>query len=69
EATPPQPAPTAPTLPAYQAGSPYQAGDQVSNAGGTYHCKPFPYSGWCGGSTSHYAPGTGSNWTDAWIKL
>ncbi|MGL5047796.1 MAG: hypothetical protein ACRC6S_09670 [Shewanella sp.] len=69
EATPPQPAPTTPALPAYQASSPYQAGDQVSNAGGNYQCKPFPYSGWCGGSTSHYAPGTGSNWTDAWFKL
>ncbi|MGL4473139.1 MAG: chitinase N-terminal domain-containing protein [Shewanella sp.] len=56
-------------LPAYKVGTTYQAGDQVSNAGGEFECKPFPFSGWCGGSASHYAPGTGSNWSDAWIKL
>ncbi|WP_429191758.1 immunoglobulin-like domain-containing protein [Aeromonas veronii] len=55
--------------PAYAPNTSYQAGDRVSNAGGNYECKPWPYSGWCGGSTSHYAPGTGSAWSDAWIKL
>ncbi|MFM5700002.1 immunoglobulin-like domain-containing protein [Aeromonas veronii] len=55
--------------PAYAPNTGYQAGDRVSNAGGNYECKPWPYSGWCGGSTSHYAPGTGSAWSDAWIKL
>ncbi len=55
--------------PAYAPNTGYQAGDRVSNAGGNYECKPWPYSGWCGGSTSHYAPGTGSHWSDAWIKL
>ncbi|MEM0556641.1 MULTISPECIES: immunoglobulin-like domain-containing protein [Aeromonas] len=55
--------------PAYAPNTSYQAGDRVSNAGGNYECKPWPYSGWCGGSTSHYAPGTGTAWSDAWIKL
>ena len=55
--------------PAYAPNTGYQAGDRVSNAGGNYECKPWPYSGWCGGSTSHYAPGTGSAWSDAWTKL
>ncbi|MGE6104434.1 immunoglobulin-like domain-containing protein [Aeromonas veronii] len=55
--------------PAYAPNISYQAGDRVSNAGGNYECKPWPYSGWCGGSTSHYAPGTGTAWSDAWIKL
>ncbi|MDX7876380.1 immunoglobulin-like domain-containing protein [Aeromonas veronii] len=55
--------------PAYAPNTGYQAGDRVSNAGGNYECKPWPYSGWCGGSTSHYAPGTGTAWSDAWIKL
>ena len=55
--------------PAYAPNTGYQAGDRVSNAGGNYECKPWPYSGWCGGSISHYAPGTGSAWSDAWTKL
>ncbi|MEZ6932277.1 immunoglobulin-like domain-containing protein [Aeromonas sp. S16(2024)] len=55
--------------PAYVPNSGYQAGDRVSNAGGNYQCKPWPYSGWCGGSTSHYAPGTGTAWSDAWTRL
>lgn len=57
------------SYPAYVAGTAYQSGERVSNAGGDYECKPWPYSGWCGGSTSHYAPGTGSAWSDAWTKL
>ncbi|MGL5947502.1 MAG: immunoglobulin-like domain-containing protein [Aeromonas sp.] len=56
-------------FPAYAAGNSYDAGDRVSNAGANYECKPWPYSGWCGGSASHYAPGAGSAWSDAWIKL
>ncbi|WP_434472064.1 immunoglobulin-like domain-containing protein [Aeromonas veronii] len=55
--------------PAYAPNTGYQAGDRVSNAGGNYECKPWPYSGWCGGSSSHYAPGTGTAWSDAWIQL
>lgn len=56
-------------FPAYAPNNGYNAGDRVSNAGNNYECKPWPYSGWCGGSASHYAPGTGSAWSDAWIKL
>ncbi|MEG3027693.1 MAG: Ig-like domain-containing protein, partial [Aeromonas sp.] len=52
--------------PAYQAGTAYKAGDVVSNAGSLYECKEFPYSGWCGASAYHYAPGVGTVWTDAW---
>ena len=55
--------------PAYAPNTGYKAGDRVSNAGGNFECKPFPYSGWCSGASSHYAPGTGSNWSDAWTKL
>jgi len=55
--------------PAYQEGAAYQAGDRVANAGGNYECKPFPYSGWCGGAAWAYAPGTGTAWQDAWVKL
>ncbi len=52
--------------PAYQAGTAYKAGDIVSNAGALYECKEFPYSGWCGASPYHYAPGVGVVWADAW---
>ncbi|WP_265449229.1 Ig-like domain-containing protein, partial [Aeromonas salmonicida] len=52
--------------PAYQAGTAYKAGDVVSNAGALYECKEFPYSGWCGASPYHYAPGVGAVWADAW---
>ena len=55
--------------PAYAPNTGYQAGDRVSHGGANYECKPWPYSGWCGGASSHYAPGTGSAWSDAWIKL
>ncbi|MGL5947503.1 MAG: hypothetical protein ACRCYV_00295 [Aeromonas sp.] len=57
------------SYPAYAAGSAYSAGDRVSHAGGNYECKPWPYEGWCGGSSAHYAPGTGSSWSDAWLAL
>jgi hypothetical protein len=53
---------------AYQPGTQYAAGDRVMNGGNAYECKPYPYSGWCsiGGA---YAPGTGSNWQDAWTAV
>ncbi len=54
------------SYPAYQAGTAYKAGDVVSNAGSLYECKEFPYSGWCGASPYHYAPGVGVVWADAW---
>lgn len=34
-----------------------------------YQCRPFPNSGWCGGSELYYGPGTGIAWQDAWIRL
>ena len=52
--------------PAYQSGTAYKAGDVVSNVGNLYECKEFPYSGWCGASPYHYAPGVGTVWADAW---
>nr|WP_310597396.1 glycosyl hydrolase family 18 protein [Aeromonas aquatica] len=52
--------------PVYQAGTAYKAGDIVSNVGNLYECKEFPYSGWCGASPYHYAPGVGAVWADAW---
>lgn len=57
------------SYPAYAPNTSYRAGDKVSNAGGSYECKPWPYSGWCGGASSSYAPGIGRNWQDAWIML
>lgn len=54
--------------PAYSAGTQYQAGEIVTNAGGVYQCRPWPNSGWCSGSAPFYAPGTGSAWQDAWTK-
>lgn len=52
----------------YPAGlSSYAAGTLVEGTDGhLYRCKPFPYSGWCQGAASHYAPGTGMAWADAW---
>ncbi|MFC3913238.1 immunoglobulin-like domain-containing protein [Pseudaeromonas sharmana] len=55
--------------PAYAASTAYKAGDRVSNGGTNYECKPWPYTAWCGGTSTFYAPGTGSAWSDAWIKL
>ncbi|KAB8190464.1 cellulose-binding protein [Lysobacter maris] len=37
--------------------------------GKLYACRPFPQGGWCNiNSPAHYAPGTGSNWQDAWLE-
>lgn len=49
----------------------YTAGTKVLQEanGQVYECKPFPFSGWCAQSPSHYAPGTGSDWGDAWNVL
>jgi hypothetical protein len=52
----------------FQAGTSYQAGDKVENAGGIYECKPWPYTGWCSiGGT--YEPGVGWAWDQAWTKV
>jgi bifunctional chitinase/lysozyme len=49
--------------------SKYTAGTKVmATDGHVYQCKPFPYSGWCAGAAWAYAPATGSNWQDAWVK-
>ena len=49
----------------------YKAGTRVlqSKDGKVYTCKPFPYSGWCSqwaATATHYEPGVGSAWQDAW---
>ncbi|WP_370630699.1 glycosyl hydrolase family 18 protein [Photobacterium sp. WH24] len=56
-------------LPAYVEGTAYQAGDQVSNGGVNFECKPYPYSGWCSGAAWAYEPGVGVYWQDAWTQL
>ncbi|QEO57518.1 glycoside hydrolase family 19 protein [Francisella marina] len=54
----------------YQQGKSYTAGQiVVGTDGNQYQCKPFPASGWCGMSASHYAPGSGSHWQDAWTEI
>lgn len=72
--TPPVTQPTTPaTSSAYQFVYPenikeYKAGTRVlASDGQVYQCKPFPYSGWCTIQAPQYAPGTGSDWSDAWI--
>jgi len=58
------------TIPQYvSAGGNYAPGSIVKNAGNQYQCKPWPYSGWCSIAPSAYAPGTGTNWTDAWTLV
>jgi chitin-binding protein len=48
----------------------YTAGTTVEGTDGhIYQCKPFPYSGWCKGVASYYAPGTGIAWQDAWTLV
>ncbi|MGL4958468.1 MAG: N-acetylglucosamine-binding protein GbpA, partial [Plesiomonas sp.] len=51
----------------------YKAGTTVlqPKTGKVYECKPFPYSGYCiqwNNNATHYEPGVGSNWQDAWIE-
>ncbi|MDO6707031.1 Ig-like domain-containing protein [Photobacterium sp. 1_MG-2023] len=51
-------------VPVYQAGTAYQAGDQVQNANQKYRCD---VAGWCSSDSAWaYEPGTGLYWTDAW---
>jgi chitin-binding protein len=49
----------------------YVAGTTVLNAelDKVFECKPFPFSGWCNIDAPHYVPGTGSDWSDAWIAV
>ncbi len=47
----------------------YVAGSQVQNDGNLYECKPWPFTGWCNGAATAYAPGMGPYWEDAWILV
>ncbi|WP_299594458.1 lytic polysaccharide monooxygenase [uncultured Microbulbifer sp.] len=50
----------------------YAPGETVvlGSDGQRYQCRPFPEGQWCNiNSAYHYAPGTGTNWGDAWIQL
>ena len=55
--------------PPWREGTTYYGGSRVSSDGIDYECKPFPFSGWCGQSASHYQPGQGSHWQDAWKRV
>jgi chitin-binding protein len=55
--------------PAYKEGTPYKAGDTVSNRGKNYRCKPHPFTAWCAGAAWAYAPGTGTAWDQAWEEV
>nr|WP_159466493.1 M60 family metallopeptidase [Scandinavium goeteborgense] len=55
-----------PVRPDYKEGTPYSAGDVVTNKGNLYQCKPWPYTGWCAGAAWAYAPGVGQHWQQAW---
>jgi len=58
------------SIPQYvTSGGNYGPGSIVKNVGNQYQCKPWPYSGWCNVAPSAYAPGTGTNWTDAWVLI
>ncbi|MCK7598862.1 lytic polysaccharide monooxygenase [Microbulbifer sp. CAU 1566] len=50
----------------------YVPGETVvqGSDGNRYQCRPFPQGQWCNiNSAYHYAPGSGTNWGDAWIAL
>ncbi|NOH79852.1 N-acetylglucosamine-binding protein GbpA [Vibrio sp. RE86] len=51
----------------------YTAGTTVlGKDGSVYECKEFPYSGYCvqwSPSATHYEPGIGSHWQDAWNRV
>lgn len=51
------------TSPQYVAGATYTQNMLVQNAGNEYTCN---VPGWCAGSAQYYAPGTGTNWQQAW---
>lgn len=66
----PSPTPAPSTAPSYTAGGSYSAGSRVTGSDGkVYECKPWPYSGWCSGAASAYAPGSGSAWSMAWTLM
>ena len=48
----------------------YTAGTRVlATDGNIYECKPWPYTGWCSGAKTYYAPGTGLAWSQAWTLI
>ena len=50
----------------------YVPGETVvlGSDGDRYQCRPFPEGQWCNvNSAFHYAPATGTNWSDAWTRL
>ena len=49
--------------PSYAAGTSYQAGSVVTNAGGYYACT---VAGWCSSGNAAYEPGVGWAYTSAW---
>jgi hypothetical protein len=55
-----------PTIPSYQAGTKYKAGDQVHQGNAIYECRPWPYTPWCG--LAAYAPNS-SIGHHAWITV
>jgi hypothetical protein len=57
------------SYPQYVENGGYVAGSRVKNAGNSYECKPYPYSGWCNGAAWAYGPGTGTYWSDAWTLV
>ncbi|WP_299143967.1 hypothetical protein [uncultured Vibrio sp.] len=50
----------------------YSEGTRVlASDGDIYECKGWPYSGYCvqwSASATHYEPGTGSHWQQAWTR-
>lgn len=51
----------------------YQAGTKVlqPKTGAVYECRPWPHSGYCSQwspSATHYEPGVGSHWREAWVQ-
>jgi chitin-binding protein len=47
----------------------YGPGSVVRGSDGSlYECRPFPSSGWCNQAPAYYAPGSGSHWSDAWMR-
>ena len=51
---------------AYVENGGYSTGSKVQEAGASYVCKSWPYSGWCNGAAWAYKPGVGAYWADAW---
>jgi len=61
--------------PKFEFGKAYKGGDKVMGTDGSvYECKGWPATNWCNVAKGtaqevHYTPGSGVNWSDAWIKI